>query len=145
MPNMKEMYPSKWLTAKDLDGEDKVVTIRRIEEESIAQEDKWVLYFDLRQTTKGLVLNQTNAKSIAKLYGEDTDDWINKSITLYPTEVQFKGDMVEAIRVRNKAPKPPAVKRQPDEVGPLPKVAAKVTPMTQADVDLGIDDDEIPF
>ncbi len=133
MPIMKDMYPSKWLTAKDLDGEDKVVTIRRIEEESIAQEDKWVLYFDLRQTTKGLVLNQTNAKSIAKLHGEDTDDWINKSITLYPTEVQFKGDMVEAIRIRNK---PPVLKGKPQ---PAP---AKTAPMTQEEAD---EEDGIPF
>ncbi len=124
MPSLKDMYPSKWMSAKDLDGQDKVVTIRRIEEETIAQEDKWVLYFDLRQSTKGLVLNQTNAKAIAKLHGEDSDEWIGKSITLFPTEVQFKQEMVEAIRVRSKAP----VAQK-----------AKVAPMTQAEAD------EVPF
>jgi hypothetical protein len=133
MPRLNEMYPSKWMSAKDLDGQDKVVTIRRIEEETIAQDDKWVLYFDLRQSTKGLVLNQTNAKTIAKLYGEDSDEWIGKSITLFPTEVDFKGDQVEAIRIRSKAP---VLGRKPQ---PVP---AQPAPMTQADVDA---DDEIPF
>ncbi len=133
MPSLKDMYPSKWMSAKDLDGEDKVVTIRRIEEETIAQENKWVLYFDLRQSTKGLVLNQTNAKTIAKLHGEDSDEWIGKSIALFPTEVDFKGDQVEAIRVRSKAPVT------------KPKTAAappKVVPMTQDEVDAI---DEAPF
>ncbi len=134
MPTMKDMYPSKWMSAKDLEGEDKIVTIRRIEEETIASEDKWVLYFDLRQSTKGLVLNQTNAKTIAKLYGEDSDDWIGKSITLFPTVVDFKGDQVEAIRVRSKAP---VLKR------PQPQPAsAKVAPMTQEEVE---EDPDIPF
>ncbi len=123
MPRLNDMYPSKWMSAKDLDGQDKVVTIRRIEEETIASDDKWVLYFDLRQSTKGLVLNQTNAKTIAKLYGEDSDEWVGKSITLFPTEVDFKGDQVEAIRVRSKAPVP----RKP--------VSAQPAPMTQDEVD----------
>ncbi len=104
MPNLSSMYPSRWLSSKDLDGEDKIVTISRIEEEQIGGDDKWVLYFRKTETDKGLVLNQTNAKSIAKLHGEDSDDWIGKAITLYPTEVQFKNEMVEAIRVRSKAP-----------------------------------------
>ncbi len=126
MPNLKDMYPSRWLTAKDLGEEDKVVTIRRIEEETIAQEDKWVVYFDLRQTSKGLILNQTNAKMIAKLHGEDSDDWIGKSITLFPVEVDFKGDQVPAIRVRSKVPVPPK---------------AKVAPLTQVEADA----EDIPF
>ncbi len=134
MPSLKDMYPSKWMSAKDLDGEDKVVTIRRIEEETIAQEDKWVLYFDLRQSTKGLVLNQTNAKTIAKLHGEDSDEWIGKSITLFPTEVDFKGDQVEAIRVRSKAPKSPGAKPS----------AAPAKIVTQAEAD-EMFESEIPF
>ena len=49
--------------------------------------DKWVCYFD--GTDKGLVLNKTNLNTIARLYGDDTDLWIGKPITLFATEVQF--------------------------------------------------------
>jgi hypothetical protein len=64
-----------------------------------------VLFF--REEEKGLVLNKTNTTIIAKLYGDDTDDWVGKPVTLYATEVQFQGDMVDAIRVRNKPPRQP--------------------------------------
>ncbi len=124
MPNLSDMYPSRWLTSKDLDGEDKTVTISRIEEAQIGGEDKWVLYFKRTETDKGLVLNQTNAKSIAKIHGDDSDEWIGKQIVLFPTEVQFKGDMVEAIRVRSKAParvkKPVLTQAEADEVDDTP-------------------------
>ncbi len=131
MPRLNEMYPSRWLSTKDVE-EDTLVTIKTIDEEKIGGEDKWVLYF--REIDKGLVLNQTNAKSIAKLHGEDTDDWLGKRIVLFPTEVQFKGDMVDAIRVRSKAPKPAAAK----------VAAAKVAPMTQDEADDELADADPP-
>lgn len=103
MPKVNEMYPSRYLKAADCEDAELVLTIKSIEEEKIGTDDKWVVYF--RGEDKGLVLNKTNTNVIAKLYGDDTDDWIGKAITLYATEVQFQGDMVEAIRVRSKVPK----------------------------------------
>lgn len=48
---------------------------------------------------KGLILNKTNAMSIAHQYGSDTDQWIGKEILLYSTKVDFGGSMVDAIRI----------------------------------------------
>lgn len=48
---------------------------------------------------KGLILNKTNAMTIAGLYGGDTDGWLNKEIFLYQTKVSFGDQMVDAIRV----------------------------------------------
>lgn len=48
---------------------------------------------------KGLILNKTNATTIASMYGSDTDGWIGKEILLYQTKVDFGGQMVDAIRV----------------------------------------------
>jgi hypothetical protein len=101
------MMPSNWLKAQDLEDEDLAVTISAIKQEEIGQggqtEWKWVLYF--QGLEKGLVLNKTNATTIGKLHGEYTDDWMGKRITLYPTEVDFQGQRVQAIRVKNKVPK----------------------------------------
>ncbi len=107
MPNLSEMYPSKWLKASDCDDGDMIVTIRDVAQEYIGQDGegdaKWVVYF--HEVEKGLILNKTNSRSIAKLHGEDTDDWLGKRIALFSMEVQFKQDVVPAIRVRLKAPK----------------------------------------
>ncbi len=106
MPKVSDMQPSKYLKASDAD-EDLVVTMRDIQEEQVGMgrdaEKKWVLYFE--EVEKGLILNKTNMNTIAKLYGDDTDDWEGKRITLFSTEVQFQSEMVPAIRIRSKPPK----------------------------------------
>jgi hypothetical protein len=108
MPKMNSMFPSKWLTAADLEDADKTLTIADVAQESIGQgeeqELKWVVFFhEYRaggERGKGLVLNKTNAVSLAGCFGDDTDDWIGHKVVLYPTQVQFSGKMVEAIRVK---------------------------------------------
>lgn len=49
---------------------------------------------------KPLVLNVTNSKSIAKLYGAYIEDWRGKKITLFASTTKLAGDMVECIRIR---------------------------------------------
>lgn len=46
-------------------------------------------------------LNVTNLKAIMALHGPETGEWIGKAITLYPTKVEFQGEMVPAVRVRS--------------------------------------------
>lgn len=107
MPKMNEMFPSKWLRSADCEDGDLTLTIAGIKQERIGQgsqaDEKWVLVF--KEDDRGLVLNKTNSNTICKLYGDDTDDWVGKQIMLYATEVQFQGDMVEAIRIRSKPPR----------------------------------------
>lgn len=63
------------------------------------------------QTLKGetlslpLLLNKTNAHTIAQLYGNKPSDWVGKLIEIYPTTTQFGREEKECIRVRNQAPK----------------------------------------
>ena len=100
-----DAFPSKYLKVKDI-SEDIAVTIKNVTIEEFkgdnGQEQKLLLTF--RELDKGMICNKTNCKVIEKLYGEETDDWVGKKITLYPAEVQFKDDMVEAIRVRLRPP-----------------------------------------
>ncbi len=62
------------------------------------KESKPVLYFEEAQ--KGLVLNKTNATTIVKSYGDDTGNWTGKEVQVFPTKTEFKGETVDAIRVR---------------------------------------------
>ena len=97
-----EAFPSKYLKASDLpDEEMRSYTIEsvHIEEIGAKKEKKPVLYF--LNEDKGFVCNKTNANIIARVLGSDEmEDWIGKSVSLYRAEVEFQGDMVEAIRVR---------------------------------------------
>lgn len=133
MPRVSDMVPSKYLKAADVE-ESPVLTIADVKEESIGQgaqaDNKWILYF--AEEEKGLVLNRTNINTIAGLYGDDTDDWEGKKITLFATQVDFQGKQVDAIRVRNKPPKTKEAK------------APKAEPVTAAPA-VDPDDDQPPF
>jgi hypothetical protein len=112
MPNVAQLFPSKYLAAIDLNGNDHDVKIQSLtpsEEVGQKKDKKPIVYFE--GITKGLVLNKTNAKRIVKLYGNETDNWIGKTITLYPSECDYGDETVPCIRVR---PEAPAGKSSPD-------------------------------
>ena len=96
---VNDMIPSKWLKAADIDG-DVPVTIDRLANEEVGKEDelRWVLYF--REKEKGLVMNVTNLRALEAAYGDESDDWIGESITLFTMPVPFDGRIVQGVRLR---------------------------------------------
>ncbi len=60
---------------------------------------------------KPFILNATNSKSIAKLYGVYIEDWAGKPITLFASTTKLAGDTVECLRIR-----PTVTKRQPPKI-----------------------------
>lgn len=96
-------FPSNYIKAADLQNQNVMVVIERIQIEDVGDETKPVLYF--QNKAKGMVLNKTNANNIALVYGDETDDWLGKELVLYPTMVDFQGRSVPAIRVRVPAPR----------------------------------------
>jgi hypothetical protein len=137
--NINQVFPSKYIAAADLQGQQVTVTIAKVEMEPVAQNEppKPVLYFQGKQ--KGMVLNKTNAANISTLYGPETDGWGGKAITLFSTYVDFQGRSVEAIRIKPQIPVPqnPAF-NTPDPVAMAP--AADTLPEGPEDPD-----DFIPF
>ena len=114
--NVHSMFPSKYVAASDLGGQDAPVIIGgiRIEKVGSEEEQRPVIYF--QGFTKGMVLNRTNAKRIAELYGADTDKWVGRPISLYPSETEYAGDTVPCIRVRKEAPMLSTLPQQPQAV-----------------------------
>jgi len=84
-----------------------------------------------------MVLNKTNANNIATVYGDDTNDWRDQDIVLFPAMVDFQGKTVQAIRVRGPQPKdrPQARKADPISSGPARQPATVPHDL----------DDDIPF
>jgi hypothetical protein len=122
-----KLFKGQYLKASDIDGE----VVYQIESIGAAmlknntgqEEEKPLLHF--RGTDTGLVLNVTNANAIVKALGSDeTDDWLGRKITLYTTDVEFRGDWVAAIRVKTKAPSETVAKKDAPD---------------------GFEDDDIPF
>ena len=104
MPNMSQMFPSKWLRGPDLQGQEVPVVVSAVtleefdDQEKNTTAQKWCLWFTGKD--KGLVLNKTNARTIADFYGDDTDDWMGRTVTLYPAMVTAFGKTTESVRVK---------------------------------------------
>ena len=124
--DVRKMYDKEFIYAYDLEGKDVTVTIASVKGGELTgtggkKTKKPVVYFE--GTKKGLGLNITNARTIAGLYGSfDSEKWIGKKITLYPTQTQFGSQTMDCIRIRNVVPKGKA-ERIRDDV-PTPEMGA---------------------
>lgn len=92
----------KYIAGDSLVGKTVRMTMDRVVNEDVTGEsgtaEKQIIYFV--ESKKGMVLNKTNAKRIARLYGPETDDWKGKVIELYTESVKAFGETHNAIRVR---------------------------------------------
>jgi hypothetical protein len=151
--NINEAFPSDYLKASDLGNKSVTVTIESVELTDIGQgrdkEQKILIRFVGKQ--KGLICNKTNANTIGKLYGIETDGWLGKRIILQTREVEFAGEAVWAIRVSLQKPlgtQPSVSRPQPDpDHGMLGKPHSRTEPPTQIPPaeDPQQEDSEIPF
>jgi hypothetical protein len=138
-----DAFPSKYMKAEDFaEGEVRVLTIRNVEPEELGQgqkkETKPVMTFR-EPNTKPFVMNKTNWGIVADTYkyGDDSDLWLGRKIALHVLEVEMKGDIVRAIRVKTKLPTAAPAPRptpEPDLFGPedemaIPDVPAGIPPM----------------
>jgi hypothetical protein len=112
-----DVFRSKYLKASDLKGNPRIVAIVMASLETLKGLDgkenrKIVLYF--RNVQKSLPLNATNFDAVCDATGcEDTDDWLEKQIELYPTKTTMGGKLVDCIRIR-----PPSASRPAGTVPP---------------------------
>lgn len=106
MADYASMFDSKWLTVGDLEDAERVCTIEKVEPGMVGEgkdaERKPIIWFEGER--KPFAANKTCAKVIAGLYGRDTEDWIGKAVTLFPTTTEYGGDTVPCIRIRNSVP-----------------------------------------
>ena len=120
MPHYKSFFDRDYIYAFDLQGRDVTVIIDKVtggELTSVGgrKTKKPLAYFVGKQ--KPLALNATNGKTIAALYGTNTDDWPGKRVTLYPTTTTMGGETVDCIRIRPQIPNgaPAPTKPEPSD------------------------------
>jgi hypothetical protein len=102
---LTEMFPSNLLKAADVSnaGGEMPLTISKIEMKEFdgdngSKERKAIIFF---ANDKQMVCNKTNGKTLGEMFGNETDDWIGKSITLIVQNVDFAGKSTPAIRIKN--------------------------------------------
>lgn len=94
-------YLGTWIFDKP--GQQITFTIREIKNEVITgadgkKEECTLAYF--KEAKKGMILNATNKKAIAKIAGSPyIEKWINVQITVHSENVKAFGEVVEALRV----------------------------------------------
>ena len=104
----KKLINPDYLGAYSLDpGKDMVLTIKSIGRETITgtggkKEDCPVCHWVEDQ--KPMILNVTNMKTIAKMYGPYIEHWTGKRVQIYATTTKFGSDMVECLRIRKEPP-----------------------------------------
>lgn len=140
-PVFDEVFGSRFVTAADLTGPVTAV-IDKIDAEDFArpgepEKRRAILYF--RGRKKGLVLNKTNAYSIASTCGKNMTEWVGQRIQLKPETTLFGGKQTPCIRVyplEGEADIEPAQPR---------RAAAKPEPKPKPEPAAEILDDDIPW
>ena len=110
---LNEVYTSggNFLKAADLAGRTVRVRISAVGVHEFEDKKKQiVLSFEGKE--KKLGLNVTNANSIAKILGDDTDNWIGGEIKIYPTTTDF-GDKKDVPCIRVVEELPPEANEEP--------------------------------
>ena len=143
MVDINSAFPSNYLKAADLQGRECKVVISHVTSEDIGSgEHKLVVYFTGKD--RGLVLNKTNASTIASVTGQnDTDMWVNAPIILFPTQTDFQGKQVACIRV--KLLYTPSARPAPPPQNSPPNTALGQNLDNPAMGGDPVGDDEIPF
>jgi hypothetical protein len=167
MASVSQTYAGTFLNASELVplGQRRTAVVHAAVQEVIGQENKPAIVLDLVATNgrawpKRVVLNKGNALQLAAAYGDDTDHWVGRQITVWSENVMFQGRLVPGIKVlpagngavptASIAPLPPPDPPAPQTVQSAGRAAADTTAPAAADGsiwngpnnDVG---DEIPF
>jgi hypothetical protein len=112
---------SKYLKATDLEREKKF-RIKSVTEEELGvgkdKEKKLVVWFT--NDARGLVLNKTNNRALRSAFGDNTAGWTGKVIAVFPTQVDIRGKLGPALRVRILPPKQAAAAAPPTQPAAAP-------------------------
>jgi hypothetical protein len=138
MTSINERYPRKgFLGAEDVKEGNLTLRIAGVALDESIGNGKYADVLRFFDDGRTLTLNHTNAHAIAKLHGDNADEWPGKWVTFYfDPDVEYQNKKVGGIRVRAKEArtdgigaakedataqkmKPPAPPREPDDTIPF--------------------------
>lgn len=87
------------LTVAKFEGEEEVLTP---DGKGMTKQICRVLYF--KEEVPKMILNMTNATTLASLYGSHPDQWTDKKLRLYAAKIKAFGKTQDALRIRDFIP-----------------------------------------
>ena len=99
MPSVEKLYPKKsnLLVAVDFPKPvEAEITGQAVEEDQDGEEG---IILTLSGLEKRLRCNATNARELAKRFGDDSEKWVGKTITLASVPTTFGNEQTRGIRV----------------------------------------------
>ena len=117
---VSEMIQSKWLKKEDIE-EDTVCTILGLRQDNLGKDDqpemRWVVGLRTQAgvNLKPMVLNVTSIRVLESAFGNESDDWKGKQVTVYvDPNVSFQGRVVGGLRLRPIKAKKPIATEPPE-------------------------------
>jgi hypothetical protein len=98
---LDEVLASQWMAKEDVTFEGTELTIAGVSKEEIGQDRdvKFALHFKFG--AKPLILNKTNTRILAALFGPQSDGWTNQRIVAYnDPSVGYAGQLTGGVRLR---------------------------------------------
>jgi len=92
------------MEAADLEGKEKTFTIKSSGFEEVGAEKETCGVITFEEFPRGMVVNRTKLKAIRAMHGDETDDWVGKQITLFPSTTPYKGRTVPCMMVKEETP-----------------------------------------
>ena len=102
MASVKDFYKKKLLAAKDISKGMVKGTITDVYQETPKGKDadgSTKLVIELDDGEHRIQLNKTNALSLAKLMGDDTDSWIGKKVKVSTQPTTFSGQATIGLKI----------------------------------------------
>lgn len=98
---ISQAFPRRFATADDIGSQTPTLHVARVTSERVGPAEKPVVWFF--NARKGIVLSATLARQIAALYGDDTDAWAGKPVTLHTVPIR-RMDGTRGLSIRARAP-----------------------------------------
>lgn len=99
----KKLTNPDYLGAYDFaDGEQRLVTVKSVEQKTIKSDrgDEQEITINFVEAYKPMIINSTNAKTIAKISGSNfIEDWTGLQFYIVVKKVKAFGDVVDALRI----------------------------------------------
>lgn len=106
----RRLTNQEYLGSWDLEkGEERTLTISAVRQQDVfnpsSLKTEKCMVATFRENSKPMILNKTNCKMITAVYGTPyIEQWAGCKIVIGVDRVKAKGELVEALRIRNKKP-----------------------------------------
>lgn len=97
-----QLYPGTFIKAGEMHGKPVTLTIKSVAQESIEGDDgteKLKVVITFVEIGRKWIANKTNGLRLRAMFGNDSDDWIGKRVTIFP-EHNSMSESGFAIRVK---------------------------------------------